>query len=100
VKSESKSKSDEIISEELMASQELFPRKRTGSSVSAESDDNTRECEQKLVDESKATGTIKGRVLWDYVASGAGPVLLTLAIGSTLAYQGLFHYTDIWLTDW
>ena len=40
VKSESKSKSDEIINEELMASQELFPRKRTGSSVSAEYDVN------------------------------------------------------------
>lgn len=56
--------------------------------------------EPKLEDERKAVGSIDAKVYWDYFRAGAGPVLLSLTLMSTLVCQALFHYSDIWLSDW
>ena len=56
--------------------------------------------DQKIDEENKASGSINAKVYWDYIRAGAGPILLTFSVLSTLVSQGLFHYSDIWLSEW
>jgi len=56
--------------------------------------------EPKIDDENKAVGSIDAKVYWDYIRAGAGPVLLIASVLSTLVSQSLFHYSDIWLSEW
>ncbi|CAG2115671.1 unnamed protein product, partial [Medioppia subpectinata] len=55
--------------------------------------------DQKVDDETKATGGVSGRVYWHYVKAGAGPALLTMCLSSMIASQGLQYYTDVWLSQ-
>lgn len=54
----------------------------------------------KILAESKVIGTVSSDVYWEYFRSGAGPVLLTAGIVSTIVSQSLFNYSDIWLSKW
>ncbi len=56
--------------------------------------------DQKIEEESKAVGSIDAKVYWNYIRAGAGPILLILSVASTLISQSLFHYSDIWLSEW
>ncbi|CAG2165685.1 unnamed protein product [Oppiella nova] len=54
----------------------------------------------KIQDEQREVGAIDGKIYWEYIKAGAGPILFTLTILSTLVSQGIFHASDLWLTDW
>ncbi|XP_054158177.1 ATP-binding cassette subfamily C member 4-like [Oppia nitens] len=56
--------------------------------------------DEKIDDELKARGSIETRIYWEYIRSGAGPVLLIIGIIMILLSQGLENYTDIWLSEW
>lgn len=56
--------------------------------------------EPKVVQEQKVGGSISARVYLDYVRAGSGILLMSAMIISTLVSQGIFHYTDIWLSNW
>ncbi|CAG2163513.1 unnamed protein product [Oppiella nova] len=99
-KTENEKKKEESKSEELLIAEQIIARKRTISTLSTKSDVDVEVSAPKLEDETKASGSIDAKVYADYIRAGAGPVLLTMAILSTLISQGLFHYSDIWLSDW
>ena len=56
--------------------------------------------EPRMSEEEKSSGSISARIYVDYVKAGSGTVLMTAMILSTVISQALFHYTDIWLSDW
>ncbi|XP_054158234.1 ATP-binding cassette sub-family C member 4-like, partial [Oppia nitens] len=74
-------------------------RNRSISVLSSESA-NFGETDEKIAEENKAQGSINSRVYWEYIRSGAGPVLLIVGITSTLLSQVLQHYSDYWLSEW
>ncbi|CAG2163511.1 unnamed protein product, partial [Oppiella nova] len=99
-KKENEKKKEEAKSEELLIAEQIIARKRTISTLSTKSEVDIQVSDPKLEDESKATGAIDARVYWDFVRAGAGPFLMIMMLLSTFISQGLFHYSDIWLTDW
>ncbi|CAG2176224.1 unnamed protein product, partial [Oppiella nova] len=54
--------------------------------------------EPKIQEENREVGSIGGHVYYEYVKAGAGPVLLTITLFTTLVSQGIFLYSDLWLT--
>ncbi|CAG2164129.1 unnamed protein product [Oppiella nova] len=54
----------------------------------------------KLMAEHRDVGSIKSHVYWEYIKSGAGPILFTLATLSTMLSQAIYHGSDIWLANW
>ncbi|CAG2181686.1 unnamed protein product, partial [Oppiella nova] len=56
--------------------------------------------EPKIQEETREVGSIGGHVYYEYVKAGAGPLLFTITLFSTLVSQGIFHYSDLWLTEW
>ncbi|XP_054155290.1 ATP-binding cassette subfamily C member 4-like [Oppia nitens] len=61
--------------------------------------DNNRD-DPKIKDEERQVGSIEGRVYWEYIKAGTGPLFAIFTILSTLISQTIFHGSDIWLTEW
>uniref|UniRef100_A0A1E1XAH8 Putative abc transporter n=1 Tax=Amblyomma aureolatum TaxID=187763 RepID=A0A1E1XAH8_9ACAR len=51
-------------------------------------------------EESRSTGSVKGRVYWSYMRAGAGPFLMPLLFVSSILAQAIFNGSDFWLTYW
>ena len=64
-----------------------------------ESDDGYS-CDPKIQEETREFGSIEGTVYWEYIKAGAGPILATLTLLSTIISQAIFHGSDLWLTAW
>ncbi|XP_054158179.1 ATP-binding cassette sub-family C member 4-like, partial [Oppia nitens] len=78
-------------------------RQRAISRISSQSGQEANfgdDSDEKIDDELKASGSVDFRIYWEYIRSGAGPVLLLIGLISTLVSQGLENYTDIWLSEW
>lgn len=60
----------------------------------------TGETLQQTSGESATSGSVKGRVYWVYVKSGAGYLLLLLLIASNITTQLLFNGSDYFLSMW
>jgi len=56
--------------------------------------------EPRIQADNREVGSIGRHVYYEYVKAGAGPVLFTITLFSTLVSQGLIHYSDLWLTKW
>ncbi|CAG2120218.1 unnamed protein product, partial [Medioppia subpectinata] len=99
---EEKSVEHNVVNEEVMVKSPIAEqfRTRTISVMSAHSEMAEEFTDQKVDEETKAMGGINARVYWDYIKAGAGPVLLTFSLASTLVSQGLQHYSDVWLSEW
>lgn len=54
----------------------------------------------KIAEEEKSKGSINAQIYWQYIRAGSGAFLMIAMILSTLISQTIFHYTDIWLSDW
>jgi hypothetical protein len=54
----------------------------------------------KIEEENKSVGSISAGVYWNYLRAGAGPILISSALISTLVSQSIFHYIGIWLSQW
>ncbi|CAG2164889.1 unnamed protein product, partial [Oppiella nova] len=54
----------------------------------------------KIMDEHRESGSIKGHVYWEYIKAGAGPLLITMTILSTILSQAMFNGSDLWLAHW
>ena len=54
----------------------------------------------QIEEEQKASGSIRGKVYWDYARAGGGYILLFLTLLTTLSSQAVYHYNDIWLSEW
>ncbi|CAG2166190.1 unnamed protein product [Oppiella nova] len=56
--------------------------------------------EPKIQKENREVGSIGGHVYYEYVKAGAGPILFTITLFSTLVFQVIVNYSDLWLTKW
>ncbi len=54
----------------------------------------------KIDDEQKEIGSISGRVYLEFIKAGAGIILASLTLLSTIISQTIFHGSDLWLTSW
>ncbi|XP_054158176.1 ATP-binding cassette sub-family C member 4-like [Oppia nitens] len=77
-------------------------RNRSISVLSSQSTQETDLCEtdEKIAEENKAQGTVRAGVYWEYIRSGAGPVLLIVGLLSAIVSQVLQNYSDYWLSEW
>lgn len=82
----------------------LFPQLRFTlrlfSLTQISTDVNDDAFEPKIAEEEKSQGQINSKVYVNYVKAGSGTFLMVAMVVSTLVSQTLFHYTDIWLSDW
>ena len=56
--------------------------------------------EPQIAEEEKGSGSISAKIYVQYVKAGSGTFLMLAMILSTLISQAMFHYTDIWLSNW
>ena len=54
----------------------------------------------KIDSEKKSVGSISAGIYWSYIRAGAGPILMSSVLISTLVSQFIFHYNGIWLSQW
>ncbi|CAG2168277.1 unnamed protein product, partial [Oppiella nova] len=54
----------------------------------------------QIQDEQRIQGSIGGRVYWEYIKAGCGPILGSLTLLSTIVSQVIFHASDLWLMTW
>ena len=70
---------------------------------SGEAEDMDEDDEEETYDvhaESRSEGSVKLRVYWDYIRSGANiPFVICLAITLVMP-QVIYQYTDLWLSHW
>lgn len=95
------SRSFSVTSKASRTSSVLSVRGRTMSTLSTISDVSLNSTfEPQIEEEEKQVGAINAQVYYNYITSGSGPVLLTMMILSTLVSQAIFHYNDIYLSEW
>ncbi|KAJ6216249.1 hypothetical protein RDWZM_007406 [Blomia tropicalis] len=51
-------------------------------------------------EEDKGKGSISGRIYVQYVKAGSGTFLMIAMLLSTFISQFMFHFTDVWLSNW
>ncbi|KAI1289994.1 ATP-binding cassette sub-family C member 4 [Halotydeus destructor] len=52
------------------------------------------------VDEKTQSGTVVGKVYWEYFRSGSSAAIVILVFVSIIVAQWLYNYCDLWLTAW
>lgn len=53
-----------------------------------------------IQEEEKSKGAISSKIYYNYVRAGSGAILMSAMILSTIISQCIFHYTDVWLSQW
>ncbi|CAG2110355.1 unnamed protein product, partial [Medioppia subpectinata] len=54
----------------------------------------------KICDENREIGSIEGRVYWEYIKAGAGPLLFILTFMSTIVSQVILSASQLFLSRW
>ena len=55
---------------------------------------------EENLNESREYGSLGSRIYWDYFAAGRSYLLIVAAAIVTIASQGLYHFTELWMSAW